>query len=204
MPPLDLSDTPAESEEGGYHVLVSLLLVPLGCAAVVAGWVLYAMLALATPGGSYPETLPVSTFALPVVVGGVAAWPSYWVSRRLRACAVIQMLLALQAICLLWLGAAQQAWEFALVAVGLGLAGGVISAGVAHIRSWAPQRWGGVVVGLHGAILAGGGLSWLLVPMVSQAYGWRVAAWSLILPVAIVMLLLWLFVDPIKTHTANR
>ncbi|NYS62562.1 hypothetical protein [Vreelandella salicampi] len=203
MPSPDLQLSPVESGEDGYHALVSLLLVPLGCAAVVAGWVLYAMLALASPGGDYPEALPSMTFALPVVIGVMMAWTVHWLSKRLRSWVTIQILLALQGGGLIWLGAAEQAWEFVLVAVGLGVSGGVISAGVVHVRSWAPQCRGGVLVGLHGAILVGGGLSWLLVPMVTQAYGWRIAAWSLILPVVIVMLLLWLFVEPTKNDAAN-
>lgn len=203
MPPFDLQHTPTEDEEGGYHLLASLLLVPLACAVVIAGWVLYAMLAIAA-GVGYPDALPTSTFALPIAVGAVVIWPAYGLSKHMHACWLIQALLALQSIVLAWLGAAQQPWEFVVVAVGLGIVGGVIGASVAHIRERTRQRWGGLVVGLHAALLAGGGLSWLLVPMVSQAYGWRVTAWSLMLPVAIVMLLLWLFVDPAEIRATTR
>ncbi|MCL7931643.1 hypothetical protein [Halomonas llamarensis] len=203
MPPFDLQHTSTEDEKGGYHLLASLLLVPLACAAVIAGWVLYAMLAIAA-GEGYPDALPTSTFALPIAIGAVVMWPAYGLSKHMHACWLIQALLALQSIALAWLGAAQQPWEFVVVALGLGIVGGVISASVAHIRERTPQHWGGLVVGLHVALLAGGGLSWLLVPMVSQAYGWRVTAWSLMLPVAIVMLLLWLFVDPAEIRAASR
>lgn len=134
MPSPDLQLSPVESGEDGYHALVSLLLVPLGCAAVVAGWVLYAMLALASPGGDYPEALPSMTLALPVVIGGMMAWTVHWLSKRLRSWMTIQILLALQGGGLIWLGAAEHAWEFVLVAVGLGVSGGVISAGVVHVR----------------------------------------------------------------------
>lgn len=183
-------------EKGRYQLLVSLVLVPLGCAAVIAGWVLFGMLALGASGSASPAGLPRLYFMLPLVLGGALVLPIYWLSLRLNACRIMLSLLLLQGGMLAWLGIAQQRWEFFLIGVGLGLTGGIISAGIAHIRAWAPQCWSGVVMGIHGAILAGGGLSWWLVPTVTLAYSWRIAAWSLLLPVAIVWLLLWLFVEP--------
>ena len=51
-------------------------------------------------------------------------------------------------------------------------------------------------MGVYGAIMAGGGLAWLLVPIISLAYSWRIAVWSLMLPVFMVIFLLWLFIEP--------
>lgn len=196
MSAMSLGPKDTRSAEVYYHVLVSLVLVPLGCAAVVAGWILFGMLTLHMSGGSTPVSLPMGYFWLPPVVGGLLFLPMYWLSQRLNACRVMLTLLLLQWSLLAWLGAAQHRWEFLVIGVVLGVTGGIVSAGIAHIHAWAPQCWSGVIVGIHGAVLAGVGLSWVLVPTVSLAYSWRVAAWSLMLPVSIVILLLWLFIEP--------
>lgn len=196
MPAMSVRPKNAQSAEVYYHVLVSLVLVPLGCAAVAAGWMLFAMLALRLSGGSVPTSLPDGYFLLPLVVGGLLFLPMYRLSQRLNACRVMLTLLLLQWSLLAWLGAAQHRWEFLLIGVVLGVTSGIVSAGIAHIYAWAPQCRSGVVVGVYGAIMAGGGLAWLLVPIISLAYSWRIAVWSLMLPVFMVIFLLWLFIEP--------
>ncbi len=43
--------------------------------------------------------------------------------------------------------------------------------------------------------MMGAGLSYLLLPLISQAYGWRSAPMLYLLPVLAVAMLLWLFAD---------
>lgn len=196
MPAMPLRPECCGTDNKRYHALVSLVLVPLGFAAVIAGWVLFGMLALEATRDAVSTGVFWLLVLLPLVSGGLVVLPIYWLSLHLNAYRVMLSLLLLQGGMLAWLGIAQQHWEFLLIGAGLGLTGGIISAGVAHIRAWAPQCWSGVVIGIHGAILAGGSFSWWLVPIVTMAYSWRIAAWSLLLPVTIVWLLLWLFVEP--------
>ncbi|WP_447555088.1 hypothetical protein [Vreelandella sp. EE22] len=174
-PPLPVND---------YQRLVAMLLVPLASAVAVAGWTLYAMLA-ARP----------AYVLLPLASGLLLALPcGYW-ARRYSTCYLMLGLLAGLALALLLFGVAHKPWQFGLLGVGFGLGGGIIAIGAAHARRWLPGCWPCLAATLCVATLAGVGFSLRLVPLVVQAYGWRAAPLSLLVPLGMIMLLLWLFVE---------
>ncbi|WP_404375842.1 hypothetical protein [Vreelandella aquamarina] len=181
--PLSPLETSAEPVNG-YQLLVAVLLVPMASALVVASWTLYGLLAKHT-----------SYVLLPLGVGALVAWPAWCMARRSDTCCLMQWLLVGLALVLGWFGLASQPWEFLLIGAGLGLASAVISTGVAHAQGWMPGRPLRLLVGLLLALLAGVGFSLKMEPLVVQAYGWRTAPLSLLVPLAMVMLLLWLFVE---------
>lgn len=168
----------------GYQRLVAMLLVPLASALAVASWSLYGLLAI-----------DAAYVLLPLISGVLLAWPTWRIARHSDTCCLMQWLLLGLALSLGWFGVASQPWEFILVGIGLGLGGAIIVTGIAHAQGWIPGCPGRLLAGLCLALLAGVGLSLRLVPLVVQAYGWRAAPLSLMVPLAMVMLLLWLFVE---------
>lgn len=183
------SEPPPESETStqpvnGYQLLVALLLMPMASALAVASWTLYALLA------NQPFYVLV-----PLSIGVLLAWPTWHIARRGDTCRLMQWGLLGIGMALGGFGFASQPWEFLLVGAGLGLGGVVITSGIAHAKGWMPGRWACLCVVLCLALAAGVGLSLRLAPLVVQAYGWRAAPLSLLIPQFIVMLLLWLFVE---------
>lgn len=167
-----------------YQRLVAMLLVPLASAVAVASWALYAMLAVR------PEYV-----LLPLVSGVLLALPcTYW-AQRYGTCHPILGLLAGLALMLLLFGVASQPWQFWLLGGGFGIGGGIIAIGVAHARRWVPGCWLCWAASLFVAAIAGVGFSLRLVPLVVQAYGFQAAPLSLLVPLVMIMLLLWLFVE---------
>lgn len=168
----------------GYQMLVAMLLMPLASALAVASWTLYALLA----------KQPIYVL-VPLSSGVLLAWPAWYIARRGDTCRLMQLLLLGLALALGGFGMASQPWEFLLVGVGLGLGGAVIATGIAHAKGWMPGRWVHLCLGLCLALAAGVGLSLRMAPLVVQAYGWRAAPFSLLIPLLMIMLLLWLFVE---------
>ncbi|MGP5017314.1 hypothetical protein ACTXK7_06755 [Vreelandella alkaliphila] len=178
-PTLETSTQPVN----GYQLLVAMLLMPLASALAVASWTLYGLLA----------KQPVYVL-VPLMSGVSLAWPAWYIAKRGDTCRVMQWLLLGLALALGGFGMASQPWEFLLVGAGLGLGGAVISTGIAHAQGWMPGRWVCLCVVLFLVLAAGVGLSLRIAPLVVQAYGWRAAPLSLLIPLFMVMLLLWLFV----------
>lgn len=168
----------------GYQLLVAMLLMPLASALAVASWILYALLA--------KQPLYV---LIPLSSGVLLAWPAWYIARRGSTCRLVQWLLLGLALALGGFGMASRPWEFLLVGVGLGLGGAVIAAGIAHAKGWIPSCWVCFCVALCLALAAGVGFSLRITPLVVQAYGWRAAPLSLLIPLFMIMLLLWLFVE---------
>ena len=179
-PPLETSTPPVN----GYQLLVAMLLMPLASALAVASWTLYALLAKQ----SHYVLIPLSS-------GVLLAWPAWYIARRGDTCRLMQWLLLGLALALGGFGMASRPWEFLLVGAGLGLGGAVITTGIAHAKGWMPGRWVSLCVALFLALAAGVGFSLRMAPLVVQAYGWRAAPLSLLIPLFMVMLLLWLFVE---------
>jgi len=179
-PTLETSTQPVN----GYQLLVAMLLMPLASALAVASWTLYALLA--------KQPLYV---LVPLSSGVLLAWPAWYIARRGDTCRLMQWLLLGLALALGGFGMASRPWEFLLVGAGLGLGGAVITTGIAHAKGWMPGCWVSLCVALFLALAAGVAFSLRMAPLVVQAYGWRAAPLSLLIPLFMVMLLLWLFVE---------
>ncbi|WP_224104647.1 hypothetical protein [Vreelandella aquamarina] len=184
------SSTPPPSLEAsvesvnGYQLLVAMLLMPLASALAVASWTLYALLARQP-----------AYALLPLVSAMLLAWPAWNLARRGDTCRLMQWLLLGLALALGGFGVADQTWMLLLVGGGLGLGGAVMATGIAHARGWMPGRTMPLYAGLGLAVVAGVGFSLHMVPLVVQAYGWQVAPLSLLIPLLMITLLLWLFVE---------
>lgn len=180
----------------GYRPLVVVLLSPLVFALVFASWTIFAVLGL-----ELRELLDLDElgFALmlatPMLTGALAALPMAALARRHGGRRV--MIACLLLICpFLWAIARSSSYShFLLSGAGLGLGAGSLAAGLVYVGELSPRRHTGLALGLYGAGMMGAGLSYLLLPLISQAYGWRSAPLLYLLPVLTVATLLWLFAD---------
>ncbi|MFW6346220.1 MAG: MFS transporter [Halomonas sp.] len=180
----------------GYTPLVVVLLSPLAFALVFASWTIFAVLGLELKALlGFGEGRFALLLAMPMAVGGLASLPMAALARRFGGRRV--MLVSLLLICpFLWgLSHSRDYLHFLLAGAGLGLGAGSLSAGLVYVAGLCPRRHAGLALGLYGAGMAGAGLSYLLLPLISQAYGWRAAPLLYLLPVLLVAALLWLFAD---------
>ncbi|MBB3230734.1 MFS transporter [Halomonas stenophila] len=184
----------------GYRTLVVVVLSPLAFALVFACWTLFAVLGLELRRELSLSPLAFAILlAMPLLAGGLASLPAALLARRLGGRRA--MLGCLLWICpfLWWIGHADHYAEYLLAGLGLGVGAGALAAGLVHVATLGPARHVGLALGLYGAGMVGAGLGYLLLPLVSQAYGWRLAPLFYLLPVALVAGLLWLFADDADT-----
>ncbi|QFU00207.1 putative nitrate transporter NarT [Halomonas sp. THAF5a] len=180
----------------GYRALVVVALSPLAFALVFACWTLFAVLGvelrrdLALGGVAFAVLL-----STPMLAGALASLPMAGLARRHGGRRVMLGCLLLICPFLWWIGHAQHYAEFLLAGLGLGLGAGALAAGLVYVAELGPSRHAGLALGLYAAGMVGAGLGYLLLPLVSQAYGWRTAPLLYLLPVGLVAGLLWLFAE---------
>ncbi|WP_290910603.1 MFS transporter [Halomonas sp.] len=197
MPAAQQFDPELDQEPtGGYRPLVVVLLSPLAFALVFASWTIFAVLGVELKALlGFGEVRFAVLLAMPMAVGALAALPMALLAQRLGGRRV--MIACLLLICpFLWgLSHARDYHHLLLAGAGLGLGAGSLAAGLVYVAGLCPRRHAGLALGLYGAGMVGAGLSYLLLPLISQAYGWRTAPLLYLLPVLLVAALLWLFAD---------
>ncbi|MGE0768516.1 MAG: nitrate/nitrite transporter [Hyphomicrobiaceae bacterium] len=84
---------------------------------------------------------------------------------------------------------------FLLAALGVGIAGGSFSVGIAYVAKWFPKEKQGTALGIFGAGNVGAAVTKFAAPVIMVAYGWKTVAlvWASVL--AITGLLFFLFTN---------
>jgi NNP family nitrate/nitrite transporter-like MFS transporter len=181
-----------------YDALVVAVLSPLAFAQVFACWTLFAVLGLELRGGAgFGRDIGELGFAvllsMPMLIGALASPLMALLARRFGGRRVMLGCLLLLCPVLGWIHLARDYLDLLLGGLGLGLGAGSMTAGLVYVATLSPSRHAGLALGLYGAGMMGAGLSYVLLPLISQAYGWRVAPLLYLLPVLTVAGLLWLF-----------
>ncbi|MGD9802887.1 MAG: nitrate/nitrite transporter [Hyphomicrobiaceae bacterium] len=82
---------------------------------------------------------------------------------------------------------------FLLAALGVGIAGGSFSVGVAYVAKWFPKERQGMALGIFGAGNVGAAVTKFAAPVIMVAYGWRTVAIVWAAGLAIIAVIFFLF-----------
>jgi NNP family nitrate/nitrite transporter-like MFS transporter len=87
---------------------------------------------------------------------------------------------------------------FLLAALGVGIAGGSFSVGVAYVAKWYPTAKQGTALGIFGAGNVGAAVTKFAAPVIMVAYGWQTVAlvWAAVLALTAVVFFLFTKDDP--------
>ena len=87
---------------------------------------------------------------------------------------------------------------FLLAALGVGIAGGSFSVGVAYVAKWFPKERQGTALGIFGAGNVGAAVTKFAAPVIMVAYGWKTVAlvWAAVLAVTGIVFFLFTKDDP--------
>ena len=79
---------------------------------------------------------------------------------------------------------------FLLAALGVGIAGGSFSVGVAYVAKWFPKEKQGTALGIFGAGNVGAAVTKFAAPTIMVAYGWKTVAliWAAALVLTVIIL----------------
>lgn len=87
---------------------------------------------------------------------------------------------------------------FLLAALGVGIAGGSFSVGIAYVAAWFPKNRQGTALGIFGAGNVGAAVTKTFAPTVMVAYGWQTVAlvWAVALAITAILFFLTTKDDP--------
>ncbi len=110
--------------------------------------------------------------AMPVLTGSLVRVPlGLWTDRY--GGRIVMTLLMLATVPAVWLMAfATQYWQFLVLGLFVGLAGGAFSVGTPYVARWFPRSRQGMAMGVYGAGNSGSALNKFLAPALLLAGGW--------------------------------
>jgi NNP family nitrate/nitrite transporter-like MFS transporter len=94
--------------------------------------------------------------------------------------------------------------QFLFAALGVGIAGGSFSVGVAYVSRWYPPEKQGIALGIFGAGNVGAAVTKFCAPFVLVAYGWQTTAQVWALAIAIMAVIFWLTTSDDPVLKARR
>ncbi|AYG47421.1 NarK/NasA family nitrate transporter [Pseudomonas sp. Leaf58] len=138
--------------------------------------------------------------ATPVLSGSLVRLPLGMLGDRFGGRIVFFVLMLVCVLPIYLVGSAHEYWQFLLLGLFVGLAGGSFSVGIAYVAKWFEASRQGLAMGIFGAGNAGSALTKFLAPAIIAAASWQMVpkVFSAILFVTAVMF--WCFTYEDKSH----
>jgi MFS transporter, NNP family, nitrate/nitrite transporter len=138
--------------------------------------------------------------ALPVLTGSLVRVPlGIWTDRY--GGRVVMACLMLATVPAIWLmGYATAYWQFLVIGLFVGLAGGAFSVGTPYVARWFPQERRGFAMGIFGAGNSGAAVNKFVAPAILVAFGWGMVAKTYAVAMLAAVVLFWLFSASDPSH----
>ena len=138
--------------------------------------------------------------ATPVLSGSLVRLPLGMLGDRFGGRIVFFLLMLVCVLPIYLIGDAHEYWQFLVLGLFVGLAGGSFSVGIAYVAKWFDASRQGLAMGIFGAGNAGSALTKFLAPAIIAAASWQMVpkVFSAILFVTAVMF--WFFTYDDKAH----
>jgi NNP family nitrate/nitrite transporter-like MFS transporter len=142
--------------------------------------------------------------ATPVLTGSLIRLPlGMWTDKF--GGRVVFFLLMLVTIVPIWLiGEATEYWQFLVLGLFVGLAGGSFSVGIAYVARWFNRRQQGLAMGIFGAGNSGAAVTKFVAPAIVIAFGWAMVPKVYAVAMLATALLFWALSYHEKTHVVPR
>jgi len=136
--------------------------------------------------------------ATPILTGSITRLPLGYLTDRYggRTIYFIQMILV--AVATYGVHFADQLWQYLIIGLCMGLAGGSFAIGIAYTSAWFNKKQQGFAMGIFGAGNAGAALNTFIAPLIIVALGWRAVPviYSIAMLVMAFVFLLFTYNDP--------
>lgn len=134
--------------------------------------------------------------ATPILTGSITRLPLGIMTDRFggRIMFFVQMILV--AIPTYGLAFATEYWQYLVIGLFVGLAGGSFAIGIAYTSAWFEKERQGTAMGIFGAGNAGAAITNLVAPMILVAYGWRMVPQVYSVAMLIMAVIFWIFTYP--------
>jgi NNP family nitrate/nitrite transporter-like MFS transporter len=142
--------------------------------------------------------------ATPILTGSLIRLPLGVLTDRYGGRIVYFLQMLLVAIPTYGLAFATQYWQYLVIGLFVGLAGGSFAVGIAYTSAWFPKEKQGTAMGIFGAGNAGAAVTNLAAPLILVAFGWRAVPQVYSIAMLVMAVVFWLFTYPDPKHEERR
>jgi NNP family nitrate/nitrite transporter-like MFS transporter len=141
--------------------------------------------------------------ATPVLTGALTRLPLGMLTDKVGG-RIVFFVLMLACVVPIWLiGEATEYWQFLVLGLFVGLAGGSFSVGIAYVARWFSKAHQGFAMGIFGAGNAGAALTKFVAPTLVVAYGWAMVPKVYAVAMLVTALLFWVLTYHDEGHTVG-
>jgi len=143
--------------------------------------------------------------AMPVLSGSLIRVPLGIWTDKYGGRIVMAVLLAISVPAIWAISWATQFWQFLVISLLLGLAGGSFSVGTPYVARWFPRQRQGMAMGVFGAGNSGAAVNKFVAPVILVAFGWQAVThvYAAIMLVALIVFWLFSYSDPAHLVPSN-
>lgn len=141
--------------------------------------------------------------ATPVLTGSLTRLPlGMWTDKF--GGRIVFFLLMLSTVIPIWMIAYATAyWQFLVIGLFVGVAGGSFTVGIAYCARWFPKSQQGTAMGIFGAGNTGAAITKLLAPVIVVGYGWMMVPKVYAILMLVTAIVFWFFTFSDPTHKAS-
>ena len=141
--------------------------------------------------------------AMPVLSGSLIRLPLGMLTDKLGGRIVFFILMLCCVIPLWFIGDATEYWQFLVLGLFVGLAGGSFSVGIAYVARWFNKQNQGLAMGIFGAGNSGAAVTKFVAPSIVLAFGWTMVPKVYAVAMLVTALVFWMFSFTDKSHNVS-
>src|SRR6056297_1478461 len=134
--------------------------------------------------------------ATPILTGSLTRLPLGVLTDRFGGRVVFFIQMVLVAIPTYGLAFATEYWQYLVIGLFVGLAGGSFAIGIAYTSAWFPREKQGTAMGIFGAGNAAAAVTNLAAPLIIVALGWRAVPQVYSIVMLVMAVAFWFFTWP--------
>jgi NNP family nitrate/nitrite transporter-like MFS transporter len=142
--------------------------------------------------------------AIPILTGSLIRLPLGMITDKFGGRIVFFVLMLLCVAPLYFISKASEYWQFLLLGLFVGLAGGSFSVGISYCARWFARAKQGLAMGIFGAGNAGAALTKFVAPSLVVAFGWQIVPKVYAMGLLVTAIAFWLMTWSDPSHKVAK
>lgn len=142
--------------------------------------------------------------ATPVLTGSLIRLPLGMWTDKFGGRIVFTVLMLATVIPIWLITYATEFWQFLVVGLFVGVAGGSFTVGIAYCARWFPKHQQGLAMGIFGAGNTGAAVTKLVAPIIVVGYGWTMVPKVYAVLMLVTALIFWFFTFSDPSHKVGK